>query len=74
MGLAAPQRVGSSWIRDRTRVPCIGRRILNHCATREVPKASRLLSLDPLHHRLLRVIKEVVYVGHLAEWQTLSTC
>ena len=23
---------------DRTRVPCIGRRILNHCATREVPK------------------------------------
>ena len=23
--------------RDRTCVPCIGRRILNHCATREVP-------------------------------------
>ena len=34
-GLVAPQRVGSSQTRDRTHVPCIGRRILNHCATRE---------------------------------------
>ena len=37
-GLVAPWHVGSSWTRDRTHVPCIGRRILNHCATREVPK------------------------------------
>ena len=37
-GLVAPQHVGSSWTRARTRVPCIGRRILNHCATREAPK------------------------------------
>ena len=28
--------MGSSWTRDGTRVPCIGRRILNHCATTEV--------------------------------------
>ena len=28
--------MGSSPIRARTSVPCIGRRILNHCATREV--------------------------------------
>ena len=35
MGLVAPRHVGSSWTRDQTRVPCIGRRILNHCATRE---------------------------------------
>ena len=34
--VVAPRHVGSSWARDRTRVPCIGRRILNHCATREV--------------------------------------
>ena len=27
----------SSWTRAQTRVPCIGRRILNHCATRKVP-------------------------------------
>ena len=36
-GLVAPQHVESSWTRDRTHFPCIGRRILNHCATREVP-------------------------------------
>ena len=29
--------MGSSQTRARTRVPCIGRQILNHCATREVP-------------------------------------
>ena len=34
-GLVAPQHVGSSKTRARTRVPCIGRWILNHCATRE---------------------------------------
>ena len=35
MGLVAPRHVGSSQTRARTRVPCIGRRILNHCTTRE---------------------------------------
>ncbi|KAJ8790669.1 hypothetical protein J1605_021267 [Eschrichtius robustus] len=33
----ALRHVGSSRTRARTRVPYIGRRILNHCATREVP-------------------------------------
>ena len=37
MGLIAPWHVGSSWIRDWIHVPYIGRRILNHCTTREVP-------------------------------------
>ena len=37
-GLVVPQRVGSSQTRARTRVPCIGRQILNHCTTREVPR------------------------------------
>ena len=36
-GLVAPWHVGSSQTRARTRVPCIGRQILNHCATREAP-------------------------------------
>ena len=36
-GLVAPRHVGSFLTRARTHVPCIGRRILNHCATREVP-------------------------------------
>ena len=31
----APRQVGSSWTRARTRVPCLSRQILNHCATRE---------------------------------------
>ena len=34
-GPAAPRYVGSSQTRGRTRVPCISRQILNHCATRE---------------------------------------
>ena len=42
-GPVAPRHVGSSQTRARTRVPCIGRQILNHCATRE---AQFLLSCD----------------------------
>ena len=34
-GLVAPRHVGSSQTRARTHVPCIGRQILNYCATRE---------------------------------------
>ena len=36
MGLIAPQRVGSSRIRGGTHVPCTGRQILIHCATKDV--------------------------------------
>ena len=39
-GLVALRHVGCSRTRARARVPCIGRRILNHCATREVPTAN----------------------------------
>ena len=34
-GRAAPRHAGSSQTRARTRALCIGRQILNHCATRE---------------------------------------
>ena len=34
-GPFAPRHAGSSQTRARTRVPCIGRQTLNHCATRE---------------------------------------
>ena len=34
-GPVTPRHVGSSQTRARIRVSCIGRRILNHCATRE---------------------------------------
>ena len=36
-GLVAQRHVGSSQARAQTRVPYIGRWILNNCATREVP-------------------------------------
>ena len=42
MGLVAPWHVGSSRTRAPTRVPCIDRWILNHCATREVSDADFL--------------------------------
>ena len=35
-GLVVPWQVASSWTRDRTHVPGIGRWILNHWTTREV--------------------------------------
>ena len=38
MGLLASWHVESSWTRDRTHVPCIGRWILPHCATRQVQR------------------------------------
>ena len=56
MGLVAPWHVGSSQTRARTRVPCIGRQTLNHCATREAQKESfNLLLVDEvLATRVLR--------------------
>ena len=42
-GLVALLRVESPRTKARTRVPCIGRRILNHCATREIPGDQFLL-------------------------------
>ena len=44
-GPAAPRHMGSSQTRARTRVPCIGRQILNHCATREAPFFCFLINL-----------------------------
>ena len=42
-GPAAPPHMGSSRTRARTRVPCVGRWTLNHCATRGVPMPSILM-------------------------------
>ena len=53
MGLVALWHVESSWTRDWTHVPCIGRRILNHCTTRETLFLFLLLVLlvsDPKSH------------------------
>ena len=51
MGLVALQHVGSSWNRARIHVPCIGRQILNHCATREVPSLISWLTTLSLWQR-----------------------
>ena len=60
-GLVAPRHVGSSRTRARTRVTCIGRQILNPCATREAPlpnfndrkiKAQKALACLRLPHLL----------------------
>ena len=45
-GPAATWHVGSSQTRARTRVPCIGRQTLNHCATREALQPIFKNSLD----------------------------
>ena len=59
--LVAVQQVGSSETRDRTPVPCIGRRILTHWTTGEVPSFS-----PPSPALLLLILKasdfKVVYV------------
>ena len=57
--LVAPGHVGSSWTRDRTRVPCTDRQILNHCATREAPLYSlyqRILILPDEKKKKIREI------------------
>ena len=43
-GPVALRHVGSSQTRARTRVPCIGRQTLNHCATKEAPPSLFLCS------------------------------
>ena len=49
-GLVAPRHVGSSQTRARTRVPCIGRQTLNHCATREALLAAFKISFSLLFY------------------------
>ena len=58
----------SSQTRARTRVPCIGRQILNHCATREalvilyssfpLPKTSKLCEITQLAYILCLIMSD----------------
>ena len=70
-GPVALQHVGSSQTRARTRVPCIGRQILNHCATREALAICftfgrvymlMLLSLHPSFPLPPRILKSILNV------------
>ena len=51
-GPVAPRHVGSSQTRARTRVPCIGRQIVNHCTT---GKPSTAYLLRPVRHRFFNI-------------------
>ena len=48
-----PRHAGSSWARNQTCVPCIGRRILNQRTVREVPKI--------VYHRILNIVPCVIH-------------
>ena len=48
-GLVAPRHVGSSWTRNQTCDPCIGRRILNRCTTR----AAQAFSSKDVHCNII---------------------
>ena len=45
-GLSCSEACGSSRTRDQTRVPCIGRRIPNHCTIREAPEIHFLSEIN----------------------------
>ena len=70
-GLVAPWHVASSQTRDQTRVPCMGRWILNHWTTREVPgwvliEASRVAKAGLLEYMWLMTVTGV--------WASLISC
>ena len=62
-GLVAPRHVGSSWTRAQTRVPCIGRWILNHCTTRE---ASLPIFYWMVSFFALELYELLLYFGYLS--------
>uniref|UniRef100_A0A8C6F8N6 Polycomb group ring finger 6 n=1 Tax=Monodon monoceros TaxID=40151 RepID=A0A8C6F8N6_MONMO len=74
-GPAASRHVGSSRTRARTRVPCISRRTLNHCATREAPiiflfstfKRKFQTHTKPLEKKFVRVSGEAT-IGHVEKF------
>ena len=72
-GLVALRHVGSSWIRARTRVPCIGRWILNHCATREAPCSLVFNPSIPLLRTLGKQYRLVYIFQNFTKIETYST-
>ena len=66
-GFIALRHVGTSQTRARTRVPCIGRQILNHYATREAP-LFYIFILDSLF-KLFRIRLLCIKISYLdQEW------
>ncbi|XP_054940176.1 consortin isoform X3 [Physeter macrocephalus] len=84
-GPAAPRHVGSSRTGARTRVPCISRRTLNHCATREAPgiaesyfqeedyeKAMKFIQLERLYHEQLLANLSAIQEQWETKWKTVQ--
>ena len=70
-GPAAPRHVGSSQTRTRTRVPCINRQILNHCATREALWYILISSMARLY--LFSFFKQLLAIlAYFSSWWTLN--
>ena len=65
-GLAALWHVRSSWTRDRTRIPCIGRWILNYLTTRKVPGTGIFKNLSKRYELAVGVGSHWVHVTLLA--------
>ena len=68
-GLVAPQHVGSSRARTRTRVPCIGRWIPNHCTTRKVPRKNVLKRILGIH-----VICDIISLSSISKINITHPC
>ena len=73
MGLVAPWHVGSSRTRARTRVPCIGRWILNQCATREVPHYVIFDSHPGVHFEMTDYLRHLSVAQLLAQQAEISS-
>ena len=72
-GLVSPRHVGSSQTRARTRVPCIGRQTLNHCATREAP--SFIFIIDFLNRFIeVYLIHKKSYIFNACSLMSLEIC
>ena len=70
-GLVAPWHVGSSRTRARTHVPCIGRRILNHCTTREAPEVEFLSQRICIFYILTYIVK--LYIEKLYKYNPINS-
>ena len=67
-GPVAPRHVGSSQTRARTSVPCLGRRTLNHCATREA------LVFYFKRSTLIQSLKKMVRTARVSSWDFCGKC
>ena len=69
LSLVAPWHVGSSWTRDQTCVPFIGRRILNHWTTRKVCKKSLISDIYCVNANMDSLaFKRLLFLLHLGSF------